>query len=172
MRSVPEFIQAGIKDIPLIQELSHTIWKEYYPRILSEGQILYMLNKMYGEDSLQREMNQGVLFELVRTENTWIGYLAYQFDALQECVKLDKLYLKAEFRNRGYGKEMLKNVLKKAQNKNAKQVELRVNKYNTLAIQVYQKFGFKILKSVEVDIGGGYIMDDFVMQIECPYSKN
>jgi ribosomal protein S18 acetylase RimI-like enzyme len=38
-----------------------------------------------------------------------------------------------------------------------------VNKGNARAIAFYRKHGFDIAESVVVDIGGGFVMDDYVM---------
>ncbi len=40
---------------------------------------------------------------------------------------------------------------------------LQVNKNNTGSIAAYERNGFAVAKSVKVDIGGGYFMDDYVM---------
>jgi len=38
-----------------------------------------------------------------------------------------------------------------------------VNKRNVRAIKAYQRNGFEIADSVVTDIGGGFVMDDYVM---------
>jgi RimJ/RimL family protein N-acetyltransferase len=40
---------------------------------------------------------------------------------------------------------------------------LYVNKRNAKAIAAYQRNGFVIAESVVTDIGGGFVMDDYVM---------
>ena len=40
---------------------------------------------------------------------------------------------------------------------------LNVNKNNVQAIRAYEKNGFAIREAVVVDIGGGFVMDDYVM---------
>ncbi len=40
---------------------------------------------------------------------------------------------------------------------------LNVNKYNS-AIHFYQKTGFVIAKEEVIDIGNGFVMDDYVME--------
>jgi RimJ/RimL family protein N-acetyltransferase len=43
---------------------------------------------------------------------------------------------------------------------------LSVNKRNTKAITAYKRNGFAIVESVVTDIGGGFVMDDYVMAKE------
>jgi ribosomal protein S18 acetylase RimI-like enzyme len=38
-----------------------------------------------------------------------------------------------------------------------------VNKRNRNAIAAYEKYGFRIVDSVVKDIGGGFVMDDYIM---------
>jgi hypothetical protein len=43
---------------------------------------------------------------------------------------------------------------------------LTVNKRNAKAMAAYQRNGFTLTESVVVDIGGGFVMDDYVMTKE------
>jgi RimJ/RimL family protein N-acetyltransferase len=47
-----------------------------------------------------------------------------------------------------------------------KSIDLTVNKYNTNSIKAYEKMGFEKIDSVVMDIGNGYVMDDYVMKKE------
>jgi ribosomal protein S18 acetylase RimI-like enzyme len=39
-----------------------------------------------------------------------------------------------------------------------------VNKRNERAINSYRKYGFAVRETVVDDIGGGFVMDDFIME--------
>lgn len=43
-------------------------------------------------------------------------------------------------------------------------IYLTVNKHNTHAVEVYRHFGFYQIDAVVTDIGGGYVMDDYILQ--------
>jgi len=43
-------------------------------------------------------------------------------------------------------------------------VVLNVNRFNP-AVSFYEKYGFKIIKEEVIDIGNGYVMDDYVMEM-------
>ena len=47
---------------------------------------------------------------------------------------------------------------------NQKAIFLNVNKYNN-AIHFYMKQGFTKVKDEVIDIGNGYVMDDYVMEV-------
>ena len=66
------------------------------------------------------------------------------------------------FRGKGIGKQGIKFIQSTFDNP---VIQLTVNKRNSDSIAFYQKIGFKIVDCVEMDIGGGFIMDDYVMEI-------
>jgi ribosomal protein S18 acetylase RimI-like enzyme len=43
-------------------------------------------------------------------------------------------------------------------------LQLQVNKHNK-ALYFYQKLGFRVIEEVVFDIGHGYIMDDYLMEL-------
>ena len=44
-------------------------------------------------------------------------------------------------------------------------LRLNVNKYNAAAQKAYKRAGFAIVEAPVVDIGGGFVMDDYVMKV-------
>ena len=45
----------------------------------------------------------------------------------------------------------------------SKTLSLNVNRFNS-ALTFYEKIGFKIIDEVNVDIGNGYFMEDYIME--------
>jgi ribosomal protein S18 acetylase RimI-like enzyme len=41
---------------------------------------------------------------------------------------------------------------------------LQVNKKNAAAIRFYQSAGFEVIREAAFDIGGGFVMDDYVIE--------
>jgi diamine N-acetyltransferase len=160
------FEKAAVTDIPLIQELAHKIWYGYYPAIISVEQINYMLELMYGSATLYHELTSHVIYELVMDHQVTIGYLSYQYEQAQHRVKLNKLYLLPEYHGQGIGQSMLSHVQEESKCYKADQIYLTVNKNNEKAIKAYKKFGFAVTESIVNDIGGGHVMDDFIMTYE------
>ena len=81
-------------------------------------------------------------------------------------MKLHKLYLLAELRGRGLGSRLLLFCEDAARAAGARRLVLNVNKRNDRAIAAYRRNGFRVAASVVNDIGGGFVMDDFVMAKE------
>ncbi len=52
-----------------------------------------------------------------------------------------------------------------ARSLNVKIIELNVNRFNS-AVEFYLKKGFKIKEEVDLEVGQGFYMNDFVMRYE------
>jgi ribosomal protein S18 acetylase RimI-like enzyme len=55
-------------------------------------------------------------------------------------------------------------VENEARAKGARRLYLQVNRNNASAIGTYRKNGYEVAREVVVDIGGGFVMDDYVME--------
>ena len=69
-----------------------------------------------------------------------------------------------ETQGTGLGRHFFELVKEKVIENNQKAVFLNVNKYNK-ALFFYEKLGFTIVKDEVIDIGNGYVMDDYVMEV-------
>ena len=159
------FQQVTTEDIPTIQALASIIWKEAYREMLSEDQIRYMLEMMYSEDVLIRELSNSVVWDLIFDGGTACGFLSYAL-AQDKSVKLSKIYIKESSRGKKIVEHAIARVVRYASANERDYVFLTVNKNNKRAIRAYEKNGFVIVSSVVTDIGGGFVMDDYVMRRE------
>lgn len=162
------FRPATRDDIPTLRKLADTIWHACYADMLSRGQIEHMLAWMYAAETLERQMEAGVGWELaVDAEGNAVGFLSTTLDAGAERMELNKLYLLPAYHGRGNGQALLRHVLAKARAAGTREVHLRVNKRNQRAIAAYERAGFRTRQSLVQDIGGGFVMDDFIMARTC-----
>ena len=58
-------------------------------------------------------------------------------------------------------------VLKEEAKAGTGRIQLTVNRFNADSIAVYQKWGFVTLREEKTPIGGGYFMDDYIMELDC-----
>ncbi|MBN8880255.1 MAG: GNAT family N-acetyltransferase [Sphingobacteriales bacterium] len=154
--------KAYVHDIPLIRDLAFRIWPTAYGQIISQGQIDYMLDLMYSEQSLEKQMQEGNEFILAYDGVEPVGFASV---GLTEpgVYKLHKLYVLPSQQGRGTGRFLIENVIKAAKAKGAHALQLNVNRQNP-AIEFYKRMGFSIINDVEIDIGNGYQMVDHVME--------
>jgi len=155
----------GTDAIPEIQDLARRIWPDTFGTILTEDQIEYMLDMMYGTDSLRKQMSRSRLqFFLYQIGGVSIGFMS--LEGVGAAVRVHKLYLLPDMQGKGHGKRMLDYAQTWAREQGASYLLLNVNKYNRGAIAFYEKVGFHISKEEDIDIGSGYWMNDY--QMECP----
>jgi len=152
------------EDIPVIQDLSSRIWREHYPGIITHAQIDYMLGTMYASGVIHDEiLNKGYRYVVAMMGKEAVGYFAYRFE--DQAVMISKLYLLPSLHGKGIGSRMLGYVKEDALRMGAKSLYLFVNKNNTKAIRAYVRFGFVKARAVVTDIGSGFAMDDYRMEL-------
>lgn len=152
------------KQLLVIKDLAYAIWPFTYGDILSEAQLDFMLDSFYSTANLERQMDNGQIFELLLEDTNVIGFVAYELNCNEtEWLKLHKIYLLPETQGKGFGKFMIDEIVRIAKSNNQQGIYLNVNKYNTAKF-FYEKVGFTIVKEEVIDIGNGYVMDDYVME--------
>lgn len=155
---------AAVADLTAIRELATLIWHAYYPAIVTREQIDYMLERMYALETLREELlNRGVRFDRLLLGDEFIGFASYGPTDAPLAWKLHKLYLLPAYHGKGLGSQLLRHSELQARHGGAQRLTLNVNKRNAQAIAAYQRNGFVVLESITLDIGGGFVMDDFVM---------
>jgi GNAT superfamily N-acetyltransferase len=156
------FRTATARDIPLLRSLADQIWRACYPEIIPTAQIEYMLGWMYDAGKIAEEIAGGILWEVAEIDAQPIGFLALSFHSAT-LSELNKLYLLPEYHGRGHGQAVLARALSTAAARGCTELRLRVNKTNARALRSYERAGFRIVESVTNDIGGGFVMDDFIL---------
>lgn len=151
-------------ELKTIERLAREIWHEHYSPIVSKAQIEYMLDQGYSLAVMQKELCEGIHYDGLYLNGNMIGYCSFGRET-PGTLKLHKLYLKPLFHGQGFGRQLLEHVLNYARRHDYHSIVLQVNKQNQKAIRAYTNFGFAIKEASIKDIGGGFIMDDFVMEL-------
>lgn len=156
--------KADTKDIPIIRALTFAIWPQTYGHILTKGQLDYMLEMMYSPASLEQQMlKQQHNFIIAYEDEQPVGFASYSTkDNNTTAYKLHKIYVLTSMQGKGTGKKILDYIIHAIQPAGAQTLELNVNRYNP-AKKFYEKMGFTVLKTEDIDIGNGYFMNDYVM---------
>lgn len=154
-------------EIAATATLADTIWHECFADLLAPAQIDYMVAKFQSAQALTAAIqNDGYQYFLLyfdgAPDDAPGGYTGLH--AEDGKLLLSKLYLLAEHRGRGHTRAIMDFVADTARQQGCGTVWLTVNRHNARAIAAYQKSGFAAVRQQVVDIGGGYVMDDFVYE--------
>ena len=151
-------------DLADIANLAGVIWRAYYPGIISLEQIEYMLAGMYSLETLREEIcRRGVCYERLLVDGSLAGFAAYSATEQPSVFKLHKIYVHPKWHGRGWGSLLLRHCEEEVLKAGGKSLVLTVNKKNSKAMAAYRRNGFTITDAVVVDIGGGFVMDDYIM---------
>ncbi|MDR6762268.1 GNAT superfamily N-acetyltransferase [Flavobacterium sp. 2755] len=156
--------EAGLSDIKTIQEITNITWPITYGKILTKEQLDYMLGLFYSEEALAKQIeNKEQLFYLISDSGSTIGFIGIEHNYNNKAItKIHKIYLLPETQGKGYGKIVFESIEKLALENNSAALLLNVNRFNT-ALNFYKKLGFEIKETVDIEIGNGYLMEDYVM---------
>ncbi len=153
------------EDVPEIVQMAEKIWWHNFPGILSDEQIRYMLAKMYSPEVMEAEIEgEKVDYRLILCREDKVGFCSFGPTEHPEEMKIHKLYVLPRFQRHGYGSGALHCIEEECRKSGCRTMTLAVNKHNSSAIHAYRRKGFVIEESVTVDIGGGFIMDDYIMR--------
>ena len=155
---------ASVQDISLIRNLSLKVWPQTYSRIISSQQISYMLDLMYSEKALQKQFEDHHRFIIIYNEAIPVGFASYS-EITPNIYKLHKIYVLPDNQGRGTGKFVIDHIVNDIRTKGATSFLLNVNRNNP-AKTFYEKIGFEVVGTDDIDIGGGFLMNDYVMSLK------
>ncbi len=156
-------------DLEPIARLAREIWYLHYPGIITVRQIDYMLAQRYRPDVIASQIaKQEAWWDKIKAGSFLAGFACYEPGSAGDrvktaSVKLDKLYVHPRAQRHGFGYALIEHVEACSYERGFSTLYLQVNKGNTSSIAFYRKAGFDVTDSVTVDIGGGHVMDDYVM---------
>jgi|SRR5688572_18292288 len=152
-------------DVEPMAALAREIWYAHYPAIIGTAQIEYMLEQRYRPATVRAELGRpGIWWDKLMLGPDMAGFASYFLAPPAKEMKLDKLYVHPRHQRRGYGGLMIARACEVARSQGCSRLMLAVNKNNGHAVAAYRKHGFRIAEAVTKDIGGGFVMDDYIME--------
>ena len=148
-------------DFREIAELADTIWNEHFTPIIGDAQVEYMLKKFQSYEVLTDiTSNQGYIYYMAYDDGEFCGYTGIHPE--ENEIFLSKIYVEKSHRGKKISKEMINTV--KREFPSYTRLWLTVNKHNDNSVAAYKKMGFRIIDEQCADIGGGFVMDDYIME--------
>lgn len=158
-----EIRPVGQDEFPAIARLADEIWHEYFPFLLSEAQIDYMLQRFLSVSAMQEQSKEGYRYFGIFADGALQGFVALCKHGKR--MFLSKLYLRATVRGKGYGTQAMQFVTQYAKSQGCTCVYLTCNRHNTPSLERYYHLGFRKIASEVTDIGNGFCMDDDILEL-------
>lgn len=149
-------------EVDTVVSLAATIWREYFPQLITPAQIEYMLERFLSQSAIRAQMTGGTCYYLLQAQGRVVGFMAVAEQ--KQALHISKLYVHEDARGQGLAREALDFLEIHCHRQGLDRLWLRVNMQNELAISVYKRLGFHIHETLVEDIGGGFVMDDYVME--------
>jgi len=158
------FVPVGSEQqLGVIAGLAHEIWYEYYVPLIGRAQVDYMVSKFQSSGAMAQQLRDGYEYFLTERDGQSIGYCAVQAQPAQQSLFLSKLYLLRDARGAGTGRVCMEFIEQLARRRGLRLLWLTVNKGNP-AVKAYERLGFRIAANLVMDIGAGFVMDDYRME--------
>ena len=161
-----QWIPVRAEDGAVIEALSAfatEIVREHFDPIIGKAQNDYMLARSQSPSGIRGQIEGGARYYIAADrEGKWMGFTAFYPRGKE--MYLSKFYVHKSQRGKGVARRMLDLIIEAAKTEGLEKIALNVNRYNDLAIGVYEKMGFVLAREEQIDIGQGFIMDDFVYE--------
>ena len=161
---MPEIRPVEREEVKALADLAFQIWNEHFPPIIGQAQVDYMVDKFQSFHAISKQLDEGYEYFFVEVDGEPVGYIGIKAESGH--LQLSKLYIRSDMRGQKLGKMAIAFLLETAKTRGIPRIKLTVNKDNTDSIRAYEKIGFVNSESIVMDIGGGFVMDDYVMVLE------
>ena len=123
-----------------------------------------MLDKFQSSTAIASQLQSGAEYYLVSAGDQCTGYMGLIPDPENHKMMISTLYVRREARGTGLGALLLDFANRECETRGIATLWLTVNRFNHAPVDWYRRKGFTIVDEVKKDIGGGFYMDDFIME--------
>lgn len=161
---VREATRADVDDIRRVAEAS---WEVDYPEILTRETAEEAVSEWYDTDSLTEAVDEGRTELLVaERDEEPVGFAHATWNASEGEAYILRLYVAPDYRNRGFGRELLERTCKRLADYDVDRIYGLVLAENDPGNAFYQEFGFERVDQSETHIGGEtYQENRYVLEV-------
>lgn len=150
--------------IETVVRIAEPIWHATYDPINGVDSTNYMIEQFQSVPAIHRQLkSEGYVYYLMLASGKAAGFIGL-VPHKEGKMFLSKLYVSDAFRGMGLPRAAFDFIASLCRAEKLNQIYLTVNKRNRHAIEVYKHFGFYEIDAVVTDIGGGFVMDDYILQ--------
>lgn len=157
-----------VKDPERIAELAifaEGIFREYFSTLHEPAKVDYLVNHTLSLETLTTAIaDEGYEYYFVDDAQTGehLGFVGIRPD--DGFLYLSKLYLIKGARGRGLGRAEFEFVKQRAREYGLGRIRLTCARDNIASLDRYDHMGFKRIACVNNDVGGGFEMNDYLME--------
>ncbi len=151
-------------DVRRLAKVAKIVWREANISFCTPEQVEYMIEKFQSVEAIMGQLMHGYRYFVIEEDGEIAAYFGVQPQG--ERLFLSKFYILAENRGRGMfsvGLDVMKEICKE---NDLQSIYLTVNRNNKRAYEVYLHKNFKVIAEECADIGMGFVMDDYIMELE------
>lgn len=155
------------EDVERLAALASEIWHEYWPALIGAAQTDYMVERFQTAEAIERDRRESAYeywFLRAVDDGRIVGYTGGHVEPETNRFFISKIYLRASERGKHFASATIRFYERLCRTRGLYAMYLTVNKGNELGVRAYLGQGFQTIDAVETDIGGGFIMDDYIME--------
>lgn len=142
------------------------VYREYFSTIHEPEKVDYLVNHLLSLETLTSAIaDEGYEYYFVDDESgaEHLGFLAVRPD--EDFLYLSKLYLRKDARGKGLGRAELEFVKQRARDLGLSRIRLACARDNVASVDRYEHMGFKRIATVNTNVGNGFEMNDYLMEL-------
>ncbi len=157
------------EEIRRTSDFASSVYHEYFvdtAGLITTEQVDHMVSLFLTPKAISESIDDGYEFFVLGTIEDPVGFISIKCS--DHDMFLSKLYTRKDVRGTGAGRFMLEYLSDLCVERGLGSIWLTCNRENKPSLAFYDHMGFRIERSEDTDIGGGFVMDDYVMRAECP----
>lgn len=153
------------ESIQKLAEVANEVWHQHFSTILSLEQIDYMVDKFQSVKAMTEQIRcSGYEYYFIVVDGVTVGYTGIHPE--EGRLFLSKLYILKKYRGNQYASHVFEFLKELCKERGLQAIWLTVNRYNYDTIHIYEKKGFQTIRTQVADIGNGFVMDDYIMELK------
>lgn len=153
----------GQADVTRMVKVAEIVWREANTAFCSKEQVEYMIERFQSYEAVMGQLMQGYRYFVIEENGEILAYFGVQ--PQDDRLFLSKYYILKQNRGRGIFSMGLDFMKALCQELGLRAIYLTVNRNNTHAYEVYLHKNFKVIEEAVADIGCGFVMDDYIMEL-------
>lgn len=122
-----------------------------------------MVEKFQSFHALKEQIANGYEYYRIFDHDEFCGYCGIHPE--NGKLFLSKLYLKKEARGKHLATQTFDFLKQLCRERGLSAIWLTCNKHNDNSLAVYRHLGFETVDTQVADIGNGFVMDDYIMEV-------